>query len=180
MASAPKLTHMAIFTHNLEKMVDFYTNVLGLTITDQGKLSPELQMIFMSSDPGEHHEFVLVNGRPDYATFNVAQQMSFLVDSLDDLRAAHDRVTASGLEVDRTITHGNAWSIYFNDPEDNYIEIYAHSPWHIPQPHAHPFDLSLSTDKIMEHTEAHCREYPGFMLVAEREKEMAKLMTRAN
>ena len=177
MASAPKLTHMAIFTHDLEKMVDFYTKVFGLTVTDQGDhpLAP-VQMIFMSSDPTEHHEFVLVSGRPDYATFNVAQQMSFLVDSLDDLRATRDRVAAAGLEIARTTTHGNAWSIYFNDPEGNQIEVYAHSPWHIPQPHGHDFDLSQPNDEIIEQTEAHCREYPGFMPVAEREEQMAKLM----
>ena len=181
MADTPKLklTHLALFTRDLEGMVDFYTKVLGLTVTDQGEASSApVQMVFMSSDPGEHHQFVLVNGRPDYATFNVAQQISFLVDSLDELRTTHDRVAAAGLEINRTTTHGNAWSIYFNDPEDNQIEIYAHSPWHVPQPHIHPFDLSLSNDEILRQTAAHCRAAPGFMPVAEREKEMAKLMAR--
>ena len=179
MASAAKLklTHMAIFVHDLAKMEDFYPNVLGLTVTDQGEASSApVQMVFMSSDPGEHHQFVLVSGRPDYATFSVAQQISFLVGSLDDLRATCDRVGAAGFEIDRTTTHGNAWSIYFKDPEGNLIEIYAHSPWHIPQPHIHPFDLSLSNDEIMQQTEAHCRADPGFKPVAERQREMAKKM----
>ncbi|MDH3739945.1 MAG: VOC family protein [Alphaproteobacteria bacterium] len=172
-----KLTHMALFVRDLDKMADFYTNVLGLTVTDQGEAkSAPVQMVFMSSDPGEHHQFVLVDGRPEYATFSVAQQISFLVDSLDDLRAARDRVAAAGSEIARTTTHGNAWSIYFDDPEGNQIEVYAHSPWHIPQPHVHPFDLSLPNDEILRQTEAHCREDPGFMPVSEREKEMKKKM----
>jgi len=183
MARTPKLklTHVAIFTRDLEKMVEFYTKALGLTVTDQGEaLSAPVQMVFMSSDPSEHHQFVLIGGRPDDATFNVSQQFSFLVDSLDDLRTTRDQIAAAGLEIARTTTHGNAWSIYFNDPEDNQIEIYAHTPWHVPQPHGHPFDLSLSNDEIMELTEAHCREDPGFMPVAEREKEMAKVMATVN
>lgn len=183
MVSTPKLrlTHLALFTRDLDKMVDFYTNALGLTVTDQGEAqSAPVKMVFMSSDPGEHHQFVLVSGRPDYATFNVAQQISFLVDSLDELRTTRDRVAAAGLEINRTTTHGNAWSIYFNDPDDNQIEIYTHSPWHVPQPHGHPFDLSLSNDEIMKQTEAHCRADPGFMPVAQRQKQMEKIMASAD
>ena len=183
MAGTPnlKLTHVAIFTRDLEKMVDFYTKTLGLTVTDQGDaLSAPVQMVFMSSDPTEHHQFVLISGRPDDATFNVSQQFSFLVDSLDDLRSTRDRVSAGGVDIARTTTHGNAWSIYFNDPEGNQIEIYTHTPWYVPQPHGHPFDLSLSNDEIMELTEAHCKEDPGFMPAAEREKEMAKAMATVN
>jgi catechol 2,3-dioxygenase len=165
----------------MDRMVDFYTDVLGLTVTDQGEIgSTPARIVFMSSDPGEHHQFVLIDGRPDDASFNVAQQLSFLVDSLDELRVTHDRVTAAGMEIARTTTHGNAWSFYFDDPDGNRVEIYAHTPWHVPQPHGHPFDLSLSNDEILQQTEAHCREDPGFMPVAEREKEMVKLMARTD
>ena len=176
----PKLTHLALFTRDLDRMVDFYTRVMGLTISDRGKASTApVEMVFMSSDPGEHHQFVLANGRPDYATFSITQQISFLVDSLDELRTMHDRVKAEQLEITRVTTHGNAWSVYFNDPEDNRIEIYVHTPWHIPQPHTHPLDLSLSNDEIMAQTEAHCREDSGFMPAGEREKEMARMMDLA-
>ena len=171
----PRLTHMAIFTYDLEKMVDFYTRVIGLVVSDRGTASSgKAQMVFMSSDPHEHHQFVLATGRPDYASFSIAQQISFLVNSLDELRTMHDRVAAEGMNITRTVNHGNAWSVYFEDPERNRIEIYAHTPWHVPQPHAHPFDITLSNEEIMKQTEAHCRADPGFMSVAEREKVMAK------
>lgn len=173
----PKLTHLALFTYDLDKMVDFYTRVMGLTITDRGDaISAPVQMVFMSSDPGEHHQFVLANGRPEYATFSIAQQISFLVENLDELRTMHDDVVAEGLEITRVTTHGNAWSIYFNDPEGNRVEIYVHTPWHVPQPHIHAFDLSLSNEEIMAETEAHCRADPGFKPMAEREKEMERAM----
>jgi catechol-2,3-dioxygenase len=123
---------------------------------------------------------VLVEGGQDGAEFKAAQQVSFLVDSLDDLRATRERVTNTGTEIASTTTHGNAWSIYFRDPDDNRIEVYTHTPWHVPQPHGHDFDLSQSNEEIMKLTEAHCREDPGFMLAGEREKAMAKVMASAD
>jgi catechol 2,3-dioxygenase len=171
----PRLTHMALFTYDLETMADFYTRVMGLAVSDRGAASSApVQMVFLSSDPQEHHQFVLANGRPDYATFSIAQQISFLVNSLDELRTMHNRVADEGMEIIRTVTHGNAWSVYFEDPERNRIEIYAHTPWHVPQPHSHPFDIALPNEEIMKQTEAHCRADPGFMTVAEREKILAK------
>jgi len=182
MANAPKpqLTHVAIFARDLEGMVGFYTDVMGLTITDRGKaLSAPVDMVFMSASPGEHHQFVLIDGRSDSRTASVAQQMSFLVESLDELRTMHGRVTEAGLKIKRTVTHGNAWSFYFDDPENNQIEIYTHTPWYVPQPHAHPFDLSLPNEDIIAQTEVHVREDPQFMPAGEREQKMAAMMDLA-
>jgi catechol 2,3-dioxygenase len=167
---------MAIFVHDIDKMVDFYTRVMGLIVSDRGKSkAAETQLAFMSSDPGEHHQFVLATGRPDYATFSIAQQISFLVDSLEEVCLMYQRLLGEDeVKIDRTTTHGNAWSVYFFDPEGNRIEIYTHTPWHVPQPHSHPIDLTLSVEEIRKITEAHCRADPGFMIVEEREKEMAR------
>ena len=177
----PMLTHMAIFVHDLDRMVDFYTRVMGLTISDRGSATTApVDMVFLSNDPGEHHQFVLATGRPDYASFSIPQQISFQVNDLDELRTLHDRVKGDGMEITRTTTHGNAWSVYFNDPEGNRIEIYVHTPWHIPQPHTHPLDISLSNEEIMAETEAHCQEDPGFQPMAEREEVMAQRIEKAD
>lgn len=177
----PQLTHMALFTRDLDRMVDFYTTVMGLTITDEGSaLSAPVRMVFMSADPGEHHQFVLLDGRADSRTTSVAQQISFLVESLDELRTMRDQVSTAGLHVKRTVTHGNAWSFYFDDPEGNQIEIYTHTPWYVPQPHAYPFDLSLANEEIIKQTEAHVREDPQFMPADEREQVMAKMMAQSD
>lgn len=173
----PQLTHMAIFVKDMAKMKEFYSSVFGLTVTDEGPhpMVP-VDMVFLSASPTEHHQFVLISGRPDDVEFNIAQQMSFLVQSLGELRGMRDRITAAGLEVKRACTHGNAWSIYFDDPEGNMVENYVHTPWYVPQPHSVAMDLDQSNSQIMSHTEAHCREDPKFMTKAERESEMAKMM----
>ncbi len=173
----PRLTHFALFCSDLARMQDFYTRVMGLTVTDRGEAtSAPVQMVFMSSDPGEHHQFVLVSGRPDDVNFQLNQQTSFTVESLDELRTMRDRVLAEEMEIDNCVTHGNAWSVYYKDPENNLIEIYVHTPWYVPQPHSRAFDLSRANDQILRETEEHCRSTPGFMTKAAREAEMARMM----
>ncbi|GIT49396.1 MAG: hypothetical protein Ct9H300mP14_13240 [Gammaproteobacteria bacterium] len=39
-------------------------------------------MMFLSTNPEEHHEIVLIGGRPDDADYSAAQQLSFLLESL--------------------------------------------------------------------------------------------------
>lgn len=175
----PRLTHCALFVEDIGKMEDFYTDVLGMTVTDRGPFpSPDVKadMVFLSNDPKEHHEFVLVTGKPDSDTFNLAQQMSFVVDSLDEVRVIHERAQKWASKDLRAKTHGNAWSVYFQDPEGNTIEVYTYTPWYVPQPHSYPIDISLSNEEIYALTEEHCRADPGFMMASEREAQMAQAM----
>ncbi len=173
----PQLTHVGIYVNDLAKMRRFYSEIFGLTVTDEGG-PPDfhLDMVFMSADPGEHHQFVMVGADSEQASANMAQQISFLVQSLDEMRSMRDRIEAEGLEIKRMVTHGNAWSFYFNDPEDNYIEIYAHTPWYIPQPVGVPFDLSLSDDEIMAQTEALCQKTEGFTSSEDRKAAMREMI----
>ena len=173
----PQLTHVGIYVSDLDKMRRFYEQIFGLTVTDEGG-PPDfhLNMVFMSADPGEHHQFVMVGADPEQAAANMAQQISFLVQSLDEMRTMRGRIEAEGLEIKRMVTHGNAWSFYFNDPEDNYIEVYAHTPWYIPQPVGVPFDLNLSNDEIMSQTEALCRATKGFASSEDRKATMRAMM----
>ncbi|MDE0944834.1 MAG: VOC family protein [Alphaproteobacteria bacterium] len=173
----PQLTHVGLYVDDLVQMRRFYSEVFGLTVTDAGG-PPDfhLDMVFMSANPNEHHQVVLVAGRPDTATANVAQQISFLVNSLDEMREMRDKVVAEGLTVHRVATHGNAWSFYFNDPEGNTLEIYVHTPWYIPQPTGVPFDLDQSNEEIMAQTEALCQSKDGFISAADRKANMADMI----
>jgi catechol 2,3-dioxygenase len=117
----------------------------------------------MSANPANHHQIVLVSGRPDTSGFNPINQISFTVENLAELREVHDRALANGATGMRTTSHGNAWSIYFKDPEGNTIEVYLDTPWYIPQPHGDPLDLSKSDEEIYRETEAICRADPGFV-----------------
>src|SRR5256885_16170754 len=73
-------SHMGMFVADLARMRDFYTRVLGFTVTDTGELDTprgRLRFVFLSRDPKEHHQIVLATGKPDTLPFNPINQISF-------------------------------------------------------------------------------------------------------
>ncbi len=84
MPQITRLGHVGLFCNDLMKMRDFYSRVMGLTITDEDL---ERGICFLSADPeAEHHELALARAKdPSQKTHNV-QQVSFKVESLDDVR----------------------------------------------------------------------------------------------
>ncbi len=170
MPSAPPVafSHFGIYVTDIARMQDFYTRVVGLLVSDRGRLSPDgPDLVFLSRDPDEHHQMVLASGRPPGVDYNVVNQISFKLPTLTDLKAMHARAREDGIEQFRVVTHGNAWSVYFADPEGNRIEVFVDTPWHTPQPVVEPFDIEAPEEVIERETEALCRNRPGFMSRAE-------------
>lgn len=161
-----RLAHVGIYAHDRPLLERFYTTVLGLLITDSGQTRTGMELTFLSGNSGNHHQLVLVSGRPDTTGFNPINQISFLVDSLTDLREVHRRALENGATDMRVTSHGNAWSCYFKDPEGNTVEAFLDTPFHTPQPHGEPLDLSKSDEEILRETEAACRASPGFMTMS--------------
>ncbi|MCC6777987.1 MAG: VOC family protein [Hyphomicrobiales bacterium] len=179
MRMQPQLGHVGIYAFDLEVMEQFYREVLRLNVTDRGmSRSAKAPIVFMSSNPTQHHQFVLVGGRASDAKASTINQLSFKVDSLAELRAVNAEVIARGVAI-RPINHGNAWSIYFMDPEGNQIEVYCDTPWHVAQPHGDPLDLSLADEVIVSETERVVRADPTFMTKAAREQELARRWSRS-
>jgi len=172
-------SHFGIYVTDIARMEEFYTRVLGLLVSDRGRLPGGPGLVFLSRDPDEHHQMVLAAGRPAGIEYNVVNQMSFKLPTLADLQAMHARAREAGIEQFRIVTHGNAWSIYFADPEGNRIEVFVDTPWHTPQPLAEPFDIEAPTETILKETEALCRNRPGFMSRAEWRAEQVARMSAA-
>jgi len=168
----PELTHVGIYVINLARMTRFYTEIMKLHISDRGHgFSMPINIVFLTADPTKHHQFVLAEGRPADAPSSI-NQASFKVGSLDELRTMYQRVQAEGVDRLRAINHGNAWSVYFEDPEGNTIEIYLDTPWYVSQPHGDVLDLSLSDESIFKLTEEMCRKDAHFMPVGEWQNKM--------
>src|SRR3954465_2868735 len=149
-----RLAHMGIYVQDRDRMERFYTEVLGLMVTDHGEGRAGMHLTFLSGNPQNHHQLVLVTGRPDPAGFNPIQQMSFMVDSLADLREVHKRALSLGATEMRPVSQRSARSKYFKGPEGNTVEAYLEPPVPVPQPHGEPLDLSKSDDEILRATEA--------------------------
>lgn len=169
-------SHMGFYVGDLERMARFYKNVLCFTETDRGDLGPA-QLVFLSRDPTEHHQIVLVSGRPPESGFNLLNQLSFRVPDLATLRIVLARALADGGASDiQTVTHGNAISVYLRDPEGNRIEVFIDTPWYCEQPLREPLDLTQSDEAILAHTEAIARSRPRFQPREQWQASMARLM----
>ncbi len=143
------LGHVGIFVHDLMKQRDFYSRVMGLEIADED--IEGRGMVFLSSHPDEeHHEFVIMKGRTGDADAQVIQQLSFKVDTLAELKDFHTVFKDEGVNIQRTVSHGNAFGMYASDPEGNTIEVYYKTGFPVPQPHGDPVDLDASEDELME------------------------------
>lgn len=162
MTAAPRFAfaHIGIYVADPAAMVDFYTRVLGLAVTDRARIRGA-DLTFLSRNPDEHHQIVLVPGR-DLAHPSTINQISFRAVSMAELRRVHRRLVAERVAGLSPINHGGSWSIYFLDPEGNRIEVFAQTPWYMP-PVSVPLDLDLSDDEIYRLTEAMVMAAPGHM-----------------
>jgi len=172
-------SHIGIFVRDLERMAAFYTRVLGFRETDSGIVRGR-PIIFLSRDPGEHHQIVLVEGRTGNLDDLVLNQISLRCGGLSELRRLKDVVSAEPDVSDiNPVDHGNAWSIYFRDPELNRIEVFVDAPWYVEQPHLQPLDLALDDSAIMERTRAAVKDDPTFMPIEDWREEFRKKLETA-
>lgn len=164
-----RLGHATIAARDINAMVDFYTGVLGFVVSNRGEPVPGMgEMVFISQTSEEHHQIVLVH-TPDPAprNFVLADHLAFHVDSLDQLRELSARLSDAGNTSAIPINHGNAWSVYFTDPEGNGLECYVDTPFHVAQPFGDGLDLSKSDAEIEEETRVRLSSQPEFQPFAQ-------------
>ena len=167
------LSHLGICCFDLPRMIEFYTGVLGMTLSDRGVLPApfDAELVFLTTDPSEHHQLVLVSGRKEGeiqqgpalgGSFGTAIfQLSFRLEDLATMRRVRDRLAAAGCTHLIPINHGNAWSLYTRDPEGNALEFVVDSPWFVHQPCGEGLDLGQSDAEILRQTEALCANKGG-------------------
>ena len=171
----PVLTfsHVGIWVTDLEAMREFYTDALGFVMTDRGPIG-ETELVFLSQSPGDHHQIVLAKGRPADVGFTTVNQISFKLDSLETLKAMYRELVERSVKDLVQVSHGNAWSVYFRDPEGNRVECFVDTPWYTPQPVREPLDLTQPTETIVKETEAFCRRRPRFATVGDWRRGLAE------
>jgi catechol 2,3-dioxygenase-like lactoylglutathione lyase family enzyme len=168
---SPRLSHVGLYVSDVPKMTAFYTDVLGFVVSDRAE---DGRITFLSRNPTDHHQVVLVRGRSTDTATPMVQQLSFNVGTLENVKRAFRKVRAAECKVIEPRCHGNAWSVYFTDPEGNRIEMFCDTPWYVPQPLGFPIDLDKSDDELYRETEAICRAKPGFKPMEEWRAEISR------
>ena len=166
---------MGMFVADAARMEDFYTRVLGFAVTDRGSLGAT-KLIFLSRDSREHHQIVLASGRPESLPFNSINQISFRMAEFGGLREMHRRLETEKVRDLYPVSHGNALSVYFLDPEGNRIELFVDTPWYCRQPMRVPMNLKMDDAELWAWAEAEARKQPDFMPVEEWRAKQARVM----
>jgi len=162
------LAHATISVNEFDTTLAFYCDVLGFHVTNRGEVPGGTQIAFISQDPDNHHQIAMVGAaETGNHAFVMVDHLAFRTDSLDDLRILRDKLSAAGVETIIPICHGNAWSLYFNDPEGNGLECFVDSPFHVAQPFANGFDLNQSDEEIAESTRKLIESEPEFQSMAD-------------
>jgi catechol 2,3-dioxygenase len=177
-------SHMGLSVKDIVKMEDFYTRVLGFTVTDRGTAGG-MKLVFLSRNPLDHHQIVLASGRPAQLPANTdnpqfgpsINQISFKMGSLGDLRSLLPDLEREGGGNLFPANHGVAWSIYAHDPEGNNLEFFVDTEWYITQPFLIPLDFTKTDDEIFELTKTMCEKSDGYEPYGEWRKKVALRMT---
>lgn len=152
-----ELGHVGIRCFDVAKQLDFYTNVLGLTLTDQDE---KLGVWFLSARPAtEHHEILIASGRNVELDAQLIQQVSFRCDSLEDVIGYFRRFRDNGVKLDMVVSHGNAVGVYFYDPEGNRCEVYWQTGLDARQPFIEHIDLDTDVDELLARIRASVAEH---------------------
>lgn len=155
-------SHCVLKVRDIEAMAQFYCDALGFEIADRGVVRGDTEIVFLSGSSTDHHQLGLMSGRSGHEGGSL-DHMALRVESVEDVQAMvawveNDDRVGSGMPV----THGNALSVYFSDPEGNGIEIFCDTPWHVPQPVVARWDPGESADEVLAGIEQRFRDTPGF------------------
>jgi catechol 2,3-dioxygenase len=127
-----KVGHVVLKVRDLEKAKEFYCGVLGMTLANY---DPARGMFLRFSD--YHHDIAIFKTGPDADLPKENQvglvHVALVVDSLETVKAWHERCRALGVRIVGTADHAVTNSLYIADPEGNILEIYCDRPdydWH--------------------------------------------------
>ncbi len=143
------LSHVVLYVNDLDKMVAFYRDVLGLVKYHE---NPG-RMVFLTPDPEiDDHQLALIKGREGDA--KVLAHIAWRVETPADVKAFYEQFKAQGVRIDHCVSHayqemGNTVSCYFLDPEGNCLEIYALLSERAEERMNRKIDLDKSVEEIV-------------------------------
>ena len=103
-------------------MIDWYGMVIGAKVNFKDKVAA-----WTTNDDANHRiAFLAVPGLgddSDKTKHNGMHHCAFEYDSFADLMSSYDRLRKAGVEPAFCLDHGLTISLYFKDPEGNFVEL---------------------------------------------------------
>lgn len=166
-----EVSHTILNIKDSKKIIDFYSGVLGFRVSDKGLIGgsgPEI--IFMSQDPNEHHQIGFSVQRENLEPSTQLNHISFRVRTFKEVKEVKHNLDTRGSEY-LPLCHGNALSLYFNDPEGNALEVFFDTPWHVIQPQTELWDPNMTEEEALNWVEETFKDKPHFSKKEDSEKE---------
>ena len=127
MVRPKQLGHLVLRVRDLDRSEEFYTDVLGLTVTSRLRGN----MVFLSAGEASH-ELALMSVGPDapgpepdrVGLYHFAWEM----ETFEDVKALYKELKDKSVEIGGTGDHGISLGVYFFDPDGNEIEAFYELP----------------------------------------------------
>lgn len=149
MIKPDRIGHVVIKVRDLDRSVEFYTQVLGLDVMNNSEVPGVMKVAFLSCGRRDHHELGLLEVGPNAPAAEAAgvgmSHFAFRLKDQAALEAAYADLKAHDARVHFTVNHGVANSIYLFDPDGNELEVYADNP---PEVFEHMPNSYMGTDKL--------------------------------
>ena len=118
----PALHHATMRTSHLDEMVAWYGRVIGARVTFRNE-----HAAWTTNDEANHRvAFLAVPGLsddPQKVGHNGLHHLAFEYGSFDDLMSSYKRLADEGITPSFCLDHGMTVSLYYRDPEANYVEL---------------------------------------------------------
>jgi catechol 2,3-dioxygenase len=126
----PKLQHYGLITANLDAMIEWYREVLGMMINRRSAVpagaqnrAPFSAMAFVSNDEVNHRiVFFEKSGAVDRRQ-GPLQHVAFEYEAVDDLLGTYARLNDLGIKPLWAADHGVGMAFYYEDPDGNIVEL---------------------------------------------------------
>lgn len=118
----PAFHHVTFKTSRLDEMVAWYGTVVGARPTFQ-----DASNAWTTNDEANHRVAFLsapgLGDDPDKRNHNGIHHSAFEYESFADLMSSYARLRDEGIEPAFSLDHGMTISIYYKDPEGNFVEL---------------------------------------------------------
>jgi catechol 2,3-dioxygenase-like lactoylglutathione lyase family enzyme len=135
------IDHLALVTHDMEATVQFYTDLLGMRLVRTMRTGPELnhaRHYFFDAGRGNQLAFFDLSEAPPDAMPQHLHHVALTVDSVDTLRAMHQRLLDHGVNATAILERSYGSTFYFQDPNGIRLQLAVQTKAWEGEPYADP------------------------------------------